>query len=60
MTVVVYGIKGFDETAYLITSVKYKYGEPEPLAISFATVEKISPDEKTKIDKKVAETTVIG
>ena len=60
MTVVVYGIKGFDQTAYLITSVKYRYGEPEPLAISFATVDKMSPDDKAKIDKKVAETTVIG
>ena len=60
MTVVVYGIKGFDQTAYLITSVKYKYGEPEPVAISFATVEKMAPEDKTKIDKKVAETTVIG
>jgi len=60
MTVVVYGIKGFDETAYLITSVKYRYGEPEPVAISFATIDKISPEDKAKIDKKVAETTVIG
>lgn len=60
MTVVVYGIKGFDQTAYLITSVKYKYGEPEPVAISFATVEKMAPEDKAKIDKKVAETTVIG
>ena len=60
MTVVVYGIKGFEQTAYLITSVKYRYGEPEPLAISFATVDKMSPDDKAKIDKKVAETTVIG
>ena len=41
MTVVVYGIKGFDTTAYLITSVEYQYGQPEPLAISFATIEKI-------------------
>ena len=60
MTVVVYGIMGFEQTAYLITSVKYRYGEPEPLAISFATVDKMSPDDKAKIDKKVAETTVIG
>jgi hypothetical protein len=60
MTVVVYGIKGFDETAYLITSVQYKYGEPEPVKISFATLEKIAPDDKKKIDQKVSETTVIG
>ena len=60
MTVVVYGIKGFDDTGYLITSVEYQYGQPEPLAISFATIDKISPDDKEKIDKKVGETTVIG
>ncbi len=60
MTVVVYGIKGFDETAYLITAVEYKYGEPEPVAISFATLEKIAPEDKKKIDQKVSETTVIG
>lgn len=60
MTVVVYGIKGFDETAYLITSVQYQYGEPEPVKINFATLEKIAPEDKKKIDKKVSETTVIG
>ena len=60
MTVVVYGIKGFDQTAYLITSVAYQYGVPEPVKISFATLDKISPEDKKKIDKKVSETTVIG
>jgi hypothetical protein len=60
MTVVIYGIKGFDQTAYLITSVQYQYGEPEPVKINFATLEKISPEDKKKIDKKVSETTVIG
>jgi hypothetical protein len=60
MTVVVYGIKGFDTTAYLITSVAYQYGVPEPLKISFATLDKISPEDKKKIDQKVSETTVIG
>jgi hypothetical protein len=60
MTVVVYGIKGFDKTAYLITSVEYQYGQPEPLKIRFATLEKINPEDKKKIDAKVAETTVIG
>jgi hypothetical protein len=60
MTVVIYGIKGFDETAYLITSVAYQYGVPEPVKISFATLEKISPEDKKKIDQKVSETTVIG
>ena len=60
MTVVVYGIKGFDTTAYLITSVAYQYGQPEPVKISFATLDKIAPEDKKKIDKKVSETTVIG
>lgn len=60
MTVVVYGIKGFDETAYLITSVNYQYGLPEPVKISFATLEKMAPEDKQKIDKKVSEVTVIG
>lgn len=60
MTVVVYGIRGFDETAYLITSVQYSYGEPEPVNIKFATLEKIAPEDKKKIDNKVSETTVIG
>ena len=60
MTVVVYGIKGFDTTAYLITSVAYQYGVPEPVKITFATLDKISPEDKKKIDKKVSETTVIG
>ena len=60
MTVVIYGIKGFDQTAYLITSVQYQYGEPEPVKINFATLEKISPEDKKKIDQKVSEATVIG
>ena len=60
MTVVVYGIKGFDKSAYLITSVEYQYGQPEPVKIRFATLEKINPEDKKKIDAKVAETTVIG
>ena len=60
MTVVVYGVKGFDTTAYLITSVEYQYGKPEPVSINFATIDKISPDDKKKIDSKVSETTVIG
>jgi hypothetical protein len=44
----------------LITSVQYQYGEPEPVKINFATLEKISPEDKKKIDQKVSETTVIG
>lgn len=60
MTVCVYGITGFDETAYLITSVEYAYSEPEPVQIAFATVEKMAPEDKKKINQKVQEVTVIG
>lgn len=59
MTVMIYGIKGFEQ-AYLITSVEYEYSEPEPIQIAFATIDKISPEDKKKIDSKVSEVTVIG
>jgi hypothetical protein len=52
MTVVVYGIKGFEQ-AYLITSMEYVYGEPEPVQIAFATIAKLAPEDKKKIDQKV-------
>lgn len=51
MTVVLYGIKSF-EGAYLVTSMEYTYAEPEPVQIAFATIAKISPDDKKKIDAK--------
>jgi hypothetical protein len=51
MTVMIYGIKTF-ETAYLVTSVEYSYAEPEPVQIAFATIAKIAPDDKKKIDSK--------
>lgn len=59
MTVVVYGIKGFEQ-AYLVTSVDYQYSEPEPVELAFATVDKLAPADKAKIDEKVAEVTVIS
>lgn len=58
MTVVVYGVKGFEQ-AYLITSVDYQYGLPEPVEINFATVDKLAPADKAKIDEKVSEVVVI-
>lgn len=59
MTAVVYGIKGFEQ-AYLITSVDYQYGLPEPVEIKFATVDKLAPPDKSKIDEKVSEIVVIS
>lgn len=59
MTVVLYGIKGFEQ-AYLVTSVDYQYGVPEPVEIAFATVDKLAPADKAKIDAKVSETVVIS
>lgn len=51
--------QGFDN-AYLITSVKYQFGQPEPIAIAYATVDKLSPEEKRKMNEKVDEITVIS
>lgn len=51
--------KGFDN-AYLITSVKYQFGQPEPIAIAYATVDKLAPEEKRKMNEKINEITVIS
>lgn len=59
MTVVTYGIPGFQQ-AYLITSIAYQYSQPEPVEITFATVDKLAPADKAKIDAKVSEVTVIS
>jgi hypothetical protein len=59
MTVVVYGISGFNQ-AYLVTSVDYQYGVSEPVEVAFATVSKLAPADKAKIDEKVSEVTVIS
>jgi len=58
MTVVVYGIKGFEQ-AYIITSVDYVFGSPDAIEIAFATVASLAPEDKAAIDKKVSETVVI-
>jgi hypothetical protein len=59
MTVMVYGVPMFEQ-AYLITSVEYNVMQPEPVSISFATVSKLAPEDKAKVDQKVSEVTVIG
>jgi hypothetical protein len=51
--------QGFDN-AYLITSVKYQFGVPEPIAIAYATVDKLAPEEKRKMNEKISEITVIS
>lgn len=50
---------GFDN-AYLITSVKYQFGRPEPISIAFATTTKLAPEDKRKMNEKIAEAVVIG
>lgn len=59
MTVSIFGIKGFEQE-YLITSVEYLYGQPEPIEIAFATIDKLAPADKKKINQKVSEETVIS
>ena len=59
MTVVVYGIKGFQQ-AYLVTSVDYQYGVSEPVELAFATVSKLAPADQAKINEKVSEVVVIS
>lgn len=59
MTVYVYGIKGFEQ-AYIITSIEYLFGMPEPVQIKFATVNKLAPEDKKNIEKKISEVVVIS
>ena len=51
---------GIYDGAYIISSVDYSEGVPEPVSISFATVSKLAPEDKKKVDEKIAETTVIS
>lgn len=60
MTAMIYGMGDAFDQAYLITSVDYQMYVPEPVKINFATVSKLAPEEKAKVDKKVSETTVIS
>lgn len=60
MTVMIYGMGGDFDLAYIVTSVDYIEAEPEPVKINFATVSKLAPEDKAKVDQKVAETTVIS
>ena len=59
MTVFVKNMGAYDG-GYIISSVEYAEGEPEPISISFSTVEKLAPEDQKKVDKKVSEITVIS
>jgi hypothetical protein len=51
MTCIVRGIGPQFNKPYLITSVEYKVDEPEPVAIEFSTVDKISNPDTRKLDE---------
>lgn len=51
---------GIYDGAYIISSVDYAEGQPEPVSISFSTVDKLAPEDKKKVDEKISETTVIS
>lgn len=51
---------GIYDGAYIISSVDYAEGQPEPVSISFSTVDKLAPEDKKKVEEKIAETTVIS
>ena len=50
MTCIIRGISPQFNGPYLITSVEYKVDEPEPVAIEFSTVDKLSPENSRKLD----------
>ena len=51
---------GIYNGAYIISSVDFNEGEPDPVEISFATVDKLAPEDQKKVDDKIEETTVIS
>lgn len=51
---------GIYDGAYIISSVDYAEGQPEPVSISFASVDKLAPEDRKKVDEKISETTVIS
>lgn len=59
MTVYVKEMGGYDG-GYIISSVDFSEGVPEPVSISFATIEQLAPEDKKKVDTKISETTVIS
>ena len=59
MTVYVKEMGDYDG-GYIISSVDFSEGVPEPVSISFATVEQLAPEDKKKVDTKISETTVIS
>jgi hypothetical protein len=59
MTVYVKNMGGYDG-GYIISSVDYAEGVPEPVSISFSTIEKLAPEDKKKVEEKISEVTVIS
>lgn len=59
MTIMIYGIYGFNQ-AYIITGVEYTFATPDPIKVTFATLDKLSPADQKQIDAKVSETIVIS
>ena len=60
MTVMIYGMGQQFSMPYLITSVDFEENSVEPVQINFATVSKLAPEDKAKIDQKISEITVIS
>lgn len=60
MTVMVYGLNFQFDNAYLITSVDYEPDTVEPVQITFANIASLAPEDKAKVDEKIAEVTVIS
>jgi hypothetical protein len=60
MTVMVYGLNAQFNNAYLITSVDYEPDTTEPVQITFANIASLAPEDKKKVDEKIAEVTVIS
>jgi hypothetical protein len=60
MTVMVYGMSPAFNLSYLITSVDFDEYSAEPTEVNFANVSSLAPEDKSKIDQKISEITVIS
>jgi hypothetical protein len=60
MTVMVYGLGGAFDNAYIITSVDFDEYSVEPTEINFANTASLAPEDKERLDRKISEVTVIS
>jgi hypothetical protein len=60
MTIRLYGLSPAFDLYYLITSVDFEENGVEPVEVTFANVASLSPEDKSEVDKKIAEVTVIS